>query len=131
MLVIDLYNNIYISAALSRGWAKASACCFQVCLSCAVRCQVVSFQHTSRSSLHCFAGLPRNLFLPYGLQVVMRFVHLSSLSRLMCLAQDHYILLVVFITSVTLVFALTRCLSFCHGVLYSKHTPLHFCLRGR
>ena len=35
---------IYISAVLSRGWAKASACCFQVCLSCTVLFQVVSFQ---------------------------------------------------------------------------------------
>ena len=100
-------GSIYISAVLSHGWAKASACCFQVCLSCAVLCQVVSFQYSSKSSLHLFAGLPRNLFLPYGFQVVMRFVHLSSLSRLMCPAQDHFILLVVFITSVTPVFALT------------------------
>ena len=53
-------------------------------------------------------GLPRNLFLPYGFKVVMRFVHLSSLSRLICPAQDHFILLVVFLTSVTPVFALTQ-----------------------
>ena len=102
------YLSISISAVLSRGWAKASACCFQVCLSCDVLCQVVSFQYSSKSSLHRFAGFPRNLFLPYGLQVVMRFVHLSSLSRLMCHAQDHFILLVVFITSVTPVVALTQ-----------------------
>ena len=93
---------------MSRGWLKTSACCFQVCLSWAVFCQVVSFQYSSKSSLHLFAGLPRNLFLPYGFEVVMRFVHLSSLSRLMCSAQDHFILLVVFITSVTPVFALTQ-----------------------
>ena len=103
-----IYIYIYVSAVLSRCWAKASACCFQVCLTCAVLCQVVSFQYSSKSSLHLFAGLPRNLFLPYGFQVVMRFVHLSSLIRLMCPAQDHFILLVVFITSVTPVFALTQ-----------------------
>ena len=103
---------IYISAVLSRGWAKASACCFQVCLPCAILCQVVSFQYSSKSSLHHFAGLPRNLFLPYVLQLVMRFVHLSSLSRLMCPAQDHFIVLVVFITSVTPVFALTQAFVF-------------------
>ena len=105
---IKLFISIYISAVLSRGWVKASACCFQVCLSCAVLCQVVSFQYSSKSSLHLFAGLPHNLFLPYGFQVVMRFVHLSSLSRLMCPAQDHFILLVVFITSLTPVFAVTQ-----------------------
>ena len=64
--------------------------------------------YSNTPSLHRVAGLPRNLFLPYGFQVVMRFVHLSSLSRLMCPAQDHFILLVVFITSVTPVFALTQ-----------------------
>ena len=105
---LEIYRSIYTSAILSRGWAKTSACCFQVCLSCAVLCQVVSFQYSSKSSLHRFAGLPYNLFLPYGFQVVMRFVHLSYLSRLMCPAQDNFILLVVFITSVTPVFALTQ-----------------------
>ena len=141
--------SIYISAVLSRGWAKASACCFQVCLSCAVLCQVVSFQYSTKSSLHRFAGLPRNLFLPYRLQMVMRFVHLSSLSRLMCPSQDHFTLLLVFITSVTPVFALTQvfvllfyhvcdsCLCSHPGVClsvmvcYIKHTLLNVCLRGR
>ena len=105
----DLFLIIfYTSAVLSHGWAKASACCFQVCLSCAVLCQVVSFQYSSKLSLHRFADLPRNLFLPNGLQMVMCFVLLSSLSRLMCPAQDHFILLVVFITSVTPVFGLTQ-----------------------
>ena len=64
--------------------------------------------NTHPNRLHLFAGLPLNLFLPYGFQVVMRFVHLSSLSRLMCPAQDHFILLVDFITSVTPVFAVTQ-----------------------
>ena len=97
---------------------QASACCFQVCLSYAVLCQVVSFHYSSNSSLHRFAGLPRNLFLPFGLQVVMRFIDLSSLSRLMCPAQDYFILVVVFITSVTAVLLSPLCLSFCHGMLY-------------
>ena len=43
-----------------------------------------------RLSLHCSAGLPC-IFLAYGLQVVTREVHRSSL-RLMCPAQDHFIL---------------------------------------
>ena len=55
---------------MSCGWAKASACRLQASLSCAVLCQIVSLQYLSRSSLHCLAGLPSCLFLPYGLQVV-------------------------------------------------------------
>ena len=74
-----LYSIFYVSAVLSRGWAKASACCFQECLSCAVLCQVVSFQYSSKSFLHLFAGLPHNLFLPYGFQVVMRFFYYCQL----------------------------------------------------
>ena len=70
-IYIYIYIYIYLSAVVSRGWTKASTCCFQVCLSCAVLCQVVSFQYSSKSSLHRFAGLARNLFLPYGFQVVI------------------------------------------------------------
>ena len=63
---------------MSGGWAKA--------------CQIVSLQYLSRSSLHCLAGLPCRLFLSYGLQVVTCEVHRSSLRRLICPAQDHFIL---------------------------------------
>ena len=51
--------------------------------------------YLSRSSLHRLAGLPCRLFLSYGLQVVTREVHRSSLRRLICPAQDHFILLSV------------------------------------
>ena len=61
--------------------------------------------HPNRLSIFLLVFL---VISPYGFQVVMRIVHLSSLSRLMCPAQDHFILLVVFITSVTPVFALTQ-----------------------
>ena len=49
-------------------------------MSCAVLCQIVSLQYLSRSSLHRLAGLPCCLFLSYGLQVVTREVHRSSLA---------------------------------------------------
>ena len=52
---------------------------------------MVSLQYLSRSSLHLLAGLPCRLFLSYGLQVVTREVHRSSLRRLICPAQDHFI----------------------------------------
>ena len=78
---------------MSRGWAKASACRLQVSLSCAVLCHIVS-------------GLPCRLFLSYGLQVVTREVHRSSLTRLICPAQDHFIFLTVLIISMTFVLSL-------------------------
>ena len=58
----------------------------------------------SRSSLHRLDGLPCRLFLSYGLQVVTREVHRSSLRRLICLAQDHFIfrtMLTTFVLSLT------------------------------
>ena len=75
---------------MSRGWAKASACRLQVSLSCAVLCQIMSLPYLSRSSLHHLAGLPCRLFLSYGLQVLTRVVHRSSLRRLICPAQDPF-----------------------------------------
>ena len=54
----------------------------------------------SRSSLHRLAGLPCRLFLSYGLQLVTREVHRSSLRRLICPAQDHFIFLTVLIISI-------------------------------
>ena len=87
--IFVFYSIFYISAVLSRGWAKASACCFQVCLSCAVLCQVISFQYSSKSSLHLFAGLPHNLFLPYGFQVVMRFFYYCKLKFTFLLHLTH------------------------------------------
>ena len=73
---------------MSRGWAKASSCRLQV-ISCSPL-QIVLLQYLSRSSLHRLTGLPCRLFLSYGLQVVTREVHRSSLKRLICPAQDHF-----------------------------------------
>ena len=80
---------------MSRGCAKASACRLQITMSCAVLCHILSLQYLSRSSLHRLVGLPCRLFLSYGLQVVTREVHRSSLRRLICPAQDHFIFLSV------------------------------------
>ena len=66
---------------------------------CAVLCHIVSLQYLSRSSLHRLAGLPCRLFLSYGLQAVTREVHRSSLRRLVCPAQDHFVFLTVYIIS--------------------------------
>ena len=95
---------------MSCGWVKASACHLQISLSCAVLCHIVSLQYLSGSSLHRLAGLPRRLFLSYGLHVVTREVHRSSLRRLICPAQDHFIFLTVFIISMTFVLSLTQML---------------------
>ena len=75
-------------------------------LACVVlsSCQIVSLQYLSRSSLHRLAGILCRLFLSYyGLQVVTREVHRSSLRRLMCPAQDDIFrtLLIIFALSLT------------------------------
>ena len=97
---------------MSRAWAKASACRLQITLSCAFSCQIVSLQYLSRSSLHRLACLPCRLFLSYALQVVTREVHRSSLRRLICPAQDHFIFLTVLIIYMTFVLPLTHMLVF-------------------
>ena len=73
---------------------------------------IVSLQYLSRSSLHRLAGLPCRLFLSYGLQVVAREVHRSSVRRLICPAQDHFIFRTVLIISMTFVLSLTQMLVF-------------------
>ena len=98
--------------SITSGWAKASACRLQITLSCAFLCHTVSLQYLSRSSLQRLAGLPCRLFLSYGLQVVTREVHRSSLRRLICPAQDHFIFLTVLIISMTFVLSLTQMLVF-------------------
>ena len=102
------HHHHHQAAVVSRGWAKASACCLQTTLSCAFLCHIVSLQYLSRSSLHRLAGLPCRLFLSYGLQLVTREVHRSSLRRLICPAQDHFIFLTVLIISMTFVLSLTQ-----------------------
>ena len=78
-------------------------CRIQVSLSCAVFCQIVPLQYMSRSSLHRLADLPCRLFLALWSPSGEREVHRSSLSRLICPAQDHFILLTLLIISITVV----------------------------
>ena len=97
---------------MSRGWAKASACRLQITLSCPVLCHIVSLQYLSRSSLTRLAGLPCRRFLSYGLQVVTREVHRSSLRGLIYPPQNHFICLAVLIISMSFVLSLTQMLVF-------------------
>ena len=117
---------------MSRGWAKASACRLQITLSCAVLRHIVSLQYLSRSSLHRLAGLPCRIFSSYGVQVVIREVHWSSLRRLICPAQDHFIFLTVLIISV---FVLSPDPDVALGpsifVCDVEHTSFHVGLCGR
>ena len=38
------HHHHHYVAIVSHGWAKASACCFHMCLSCAILCQMVPIQ---------------------------------------------------------------------------------------
>ena len=71
-----------------------------------------SVQFLSRSSLNRLAGLPCRRFLSYGIQVVTREVHRSSLRRLIFPAQNHFICLTVLIIFMTFVLSLTQMLVF-------------------
>ncbi len=62
MKTTSLHHHYHCSAGVSRGWAKASACRFQICLSYAILCQMVPFEYSSSLSLHHFAGLPLDRF---------------------------------------------------------------------
>ena len=57
------------------------------------------------------AGLPCRLFLSYGIHVVTREAHRSSMRRLICPAQDHFIFSVLIICR-TFVLSLTQMLDF-------------------
>ena len=81
----------------------------------------------SRSSLHRLAGLPCRRFLSYGLQVVTREVHRSTLRRLICPAQDHFICLTVLIISMSFVLSLLSLYVMLSKLLCS----FHFGLCGR
>ena len=83
----------------------------------------MALQFLSRSSLHHLAGLSCRLFLSYGLQVVTRVVHKSSLRRLICPAQDLFISLRLLIVSMTFVLSLTEMLFFLY--LYVMLIILH------
>ena len=75
-------------------------------------CQIVSLQYLSMSSLRRLAGLSCRLFLSYGLQMVTRDVHRSSLRRLVCPANVHFILITLLIMSMTLLLPLPLLLVF-------------------
>ena len=110
----------------------ATGCRLQVSLSCAVLSHIVSLQYLSRSSLHRLAGLHCCLFLSYGIQVVTREVHRSSLRQLICPAQDHYVfftLLIIYMTGACPLPGPDVGLSiFACDV---EHTSFHFGLCGR
>ena len=106
------HHHHHWAVVVSGGWAKASACRLQITLSCRVLCHIVSLQYWSRSSLQRLAGLPCRLAMACGLQVVTCEVHRSSLRRLICPAQDHFIFITVLIISMTFVISLTKMLVF-------------------
>ena len=64
----------HCTVIVSRGWANASTCSFQIYLSCAILHQLVSIQY---SSLHRLAGLTLDCFPSYG---DMRFLSVISYS---------------------------------------------------
>ena len=107
----ELHHHHWI-AVLSRGWVKSSPCRLQVSLSCAVLSQIVYPPplYLPRSSFHRLADLPCRLFLSYGLQLVTREVNRSSLRRLTCPAQDHFICITLPIISRHVVLSLTQML---------------------
>ena len=66
-------------------------------VTCAVLCQIMSLQYLSSRSLRRLAGHPSHCFLSYGLQVVTREVHRSSLRQLVSPSQDHFLFLTLLI----------------------------------
>ena len=97
---------------MSRGWAKASHAVSKL------PCLVLSTAISCRSSI-CLGRLStawlvfRVVFSCHnGLQVVTREVHRSSLRRLICPSQDHFMYLTVLIISMTFVLSLTQMLVF-------------------
>ena len=79
-------------------------------------CLVLSSAISCRSSI-CLgrlstAGLLCRIFLSYGLQVVTREVHQSSLRWLMCPAQDYFIFLTLLIISMTFILSVIQLLVF-------------------
>ena len=70
------------------------------------------FAHVVSPSLGWYPSASLLFIIFYGLQVVARDVHRSSLRRLICPAQDHFIFLTVLIISMTCVLSLTQMLVF-------------------
>ena len=133
-VVVFIYRHQISSSSLgslrplvSRGWAKAPECRLQISLPCAVLCQIGLLKYLSRSCFHRLAGLPCRLFLSYGLQVVTREVHRSSLRRLICPGQDHFILLTFLVISMTFVLSFTQMFVFLSlYVMLSMHRAYFF-----
>ena len=111
IILLSPKHNKLVSSPSSLG-SRSVPWLGEVSLSCDVLCQIVSLQYLSRSSLRRLAGLPCRPFLSYGIQVVTREVHRSSLRRLICPAQDHLIFLTMLIISMTFVLSLTLMLVF-------------------
>ena len=95
---------------------------------CAALFQIVPIQYLFRSSLRRLAGLPLRLCLSYGLQVVTSEVHRSSLRRLVCPVQDHYILFTLLVICITIVLSLIQMIVL---VRDAETTSFHFGLGGR
>ena len=87
---------------MSRGWVKASACCLQVSLSCAVLCQIVSLPYLSRSAPHRLAGLPYPSVVFEAVQDHFIFVTLLIMSRCLFFTQMLIILALYVMLSILL-----------------------------
>ena len=106
MTYYPLHHHSHRSVVMSRRWAKASACCSQVCRSCATLCMMVSFQKVSISSLF-FDDLSCYLFLPNCLPLAIGPNMLSSWTLLTCPVQYHFHSLAFWITPVDFVLSLS------------------------
>ena len=51
---IHHHHHHHYATILSCGWTNVSICCIQICLSCAILCQMVSFQY----AYSCNSSLP-------------------------------------------------------------------------
>ena len=93
---------VRVVGIVSRGWAKAENAATAasklayLAQSSARSCRFSMCPGRSLHRLAGLSGLPCRLFLLYGLHMVNREVHQSSLRRLMCPAQDHLNFLIFF-----------------------------------
>ena len=92
-----IIHHHHSAAVVSRGWANASACRLQVTrvLSSAISCR----SSICPGRLSTAWPVPHVVFYcyNYGLQVLTREVHRSSLKRLKCPARDHLIVHILLI----------------------------------
>ena len=72
------HNHHHQAAVVSRGWANASACRFQITLSCAVLCHIVSLQYLpGRLSIARLVSL-----VVFSCHMVSKWWHARSIGRL-------------------------------------------------